>query len=113
MLPAVTTVQDEHLQQLKGVIIAGWQESREQVHQDIRSYWSFRDNMVVIDGIIMKGRHIVIPEALKQQTLDQLQVNHIGIDKTKLLVCESIYWANINNAIEKCIQNCTTCLTFQ
>ena len=61
------TAQDEHLQQVKGFIIAGWPGSKYQVHHDIRAYWSFRDDMAVIDGIIMKGRHIVIPEALKLQ----------------------------------------------
>ena len=41
-------------------------------------------------------------------------MNHMGIEKkTKLLVCESIYWANINHDIKKFIQNCITCLTFQ
>ena len=43
------TEQDEHLQWLKGYIIAGWTESKDQLHQDIRAYWSFRDDMAVID----------------------------------------------------------------
>ena len=51
----------------------------------------------------MEGRHIVIPEVLKPQSLDQLHINHMGIEKTKLLVCESIYWAYINNDIENYI----------
>ena len=29
----------------------------------------------------MKGRHVVIPEILKTQALDQLHVNHMGIEK--------------------------------
>ena len=37
----------------------------------------------------------------------------MGIEKTKLLVCKSKYWANINDDIENFIKNCTTCLTFQ
>ena len=95
------TALDEHLQQLKGFIIAGWPESKEQLDQDIRMYWSFRDDMTVIDDITMKGTYIVIPEVLKQQALDHLHINHMGIKKkTKLLACESIYWANINNDIE-------------
>ena len=61
----------------------------------------------------MKGRQIVIPTVLKQQVLDQLHTNHMGIEKTKLLMHESIYWANINTDIKKHIKNCTTCLEFQ
>ena len=48
----------------------------------------------------MKGRCIIIPERLKQQALDQLHVNHMGMEKTKLLACNSVYWVNINNDIE-------------
>ena len=33
--------------------------------------------------------------------------------KTKLLARECIYWININDDIEKYIQNCSTCLNFQ
>ena len=69
--------------------------------------------MVVIDAIIMKGRHVVIPEILKMQAVDQLHVNHMGIETNKLLACESVYWVNINVDIENHIKNCTTYLTIQ
>ena len=61
----------------------------------------------------MKSRHVLIPEILNTQTLDQLHMNHMGIEKTKLLALESIYWININDDIENFIRNCTTCLSFQ
>ena len=60
--------------------------------------------MAVIDGIIMKSRHVIIPEILKTQALDQLHINHMGIEKTKLLACESIYWVNIIDDIENFIK---------
>ena len=59
------TAQDKHLQQLKGYITAGWPESQDHLYQDIRAYWSFRDDIAVINSFIMKGRHVVIPEVLK------------------------------------------------
>ena len=80
-----TTTQDEHVQWFQGYIITGWPESKDHIHQDIRAYWSFKGDMAVIDGVIMKGRHIVIPEILKAQALVQLHISHIDIDKTKLL----------------------------
>ena len=36
----------------------------------------------------------------------------MGIEKTKLMACKSIYWTNIND-IEKHIKNHSTCLGFQ
>ena len=38
----------------------------------------------VIDGVVMMGRYIIIPVVQKQQVLDQLHLNHMGI-KTKVL----------------------------
>ena len=32
------TVQDEHLQHLKNIIIAGWPSTKDQLHIDIRPY---------------------------------------------------------------------------
>ena len=91
----------------KNNIISGWPTTKDQLHLDIRPYWSYKDDLAVIDGIVMKGRHIIIPKVLKQQALDQLHVNHMGIKKTKLLACKSIYWVNISNDIENYIKNCS------
>ena len=37
----------------------------------------------------------------------------MGIEKTKLLACEYVYWSHINADIEKYIEQCATCLEFQ
>ena len=59
----------------------------------------------MIDGIIMKGRHVIILEVLKAQALDQLHIDHMGIEKKpKFLAHESIYWVNINDDIENFIK---------
>ena len=58
----------------------------------------------MIDGVILRVRHVVIPESFQKQALDQLHLNHMGIEKTKPLAYESIYWININDDIEKHIK---------
>ena len=103
--------QDHHLQQLKNLIIAGWSDTKDELHADLRPYWSYK--LVVIDGIICKGRCIVIPNSLWQQVLNQLHTNHMGIEKTKLLACESVYWSSINADIKRYIKQCAMCLEFQ
>ena len=86
-----TTAQDEQLQHLKYIIITGWPNTKDQLHIDIRPYGSYKDDLAVIDGVVMKDRCIIIPESLKQQVLDQLHVNHMGIKKNKLFARESVY----------------------
>ena len=105
--------QDDHLQKLKNIIIAGWPDSKDEIMAELKPYWSYRDELVVIDGIILKGRHIIIPNSLRQQVLKQLHMNHMGIEKMKLLAHECVYWYSINADIEKYIKQCATCLKFQ
>ena len=75
------SAQDDHLQCLKGFIITGWPSTKDELHADLKPYWSYRDELAVIDIIVLKGRHIVMPNSLRQQILDQLHTNHMGIEK--------------------------------
>ena len=99
-----TTSQDEHLQHLKDHSMPGLSENRDQIPQDMRTYWIFWDDMAVIDWIIPRGRCIVIPETLQRWPLQQLHVNHMGIERTKLLVHKSIYYIGMNVDIENHIK---------
>ena len=93
--------QDNHLQKLKHFIITGWSYSKEEISEELKLYWSYRDKLAVINSIMLKGRHIIIPNSLKQQVLDQLHINHMGIEKMKLLAHKCVYWHSINADIEK------------
>ena len=42
--------QDQHLQCLMEYVIQEWPESKNKLLQDIRPYWTFRDDMAVIRG---------------------------------------------------------------
>ena len=104
---------DNHIQKLKYFIITGWPHSKDEISEELKLYWSYKDELAVINGIMLKGRHIIIPNSLRQQVLNQLHINHMGIEKTKLLACKCVYWPSINADIEKDIKQCTTCLEFQ
>ena len=97
--------QDHHLQKLKHFIITGWPDSKYEMSTELKPYWSYRDELVVIDGMILKGRCIIIPNSLRQQVLNQLHTNHMGIEKMKLLAHKCVYWHSINAVIEKTLNN--------
>ena len=65
---------DNHLQQLKGIIISGWPDSRDELHMNLQPYWSYRDDLAVIDGVILKGKCFIIPSSLKEQVLSYTQI---------------------------------------
>ena len=67
----------------------------------------------MIDGVILKGRCVVIPESLQKQVLEQLYVNHMGIEKTKPRAHEWNLVDNYQQWYWKAYKNCPTCLDFQ
>ena len=52
---------DPQMLMLKELIIQGWPKDIKQCPAPVRLYWNFRDELSIIDGIVVKGNHIVIP----------------------------------------------------
>lgn len=52
------TRKDSALNQLHKVIITGWPDSVKVLSPAIHSYWSYRDELSVNDGILLKGTRI-------------------------------------------------------
>ena len=65
-----------HLQKLKEHIIRDGSSSRGVLKQDMKHYWTFRAEIVIIDRITMKGKQAII-----QACLQKLHSNHICIEK--------------------------------
>ena len=103
------TQADPVLQQMIVVIVSGWPETIKEVPERLREYWSFRDELSVENGIILKGERVVIPEPLRQQILEKLHTGHLGIEKTKLRAKGIVYWPRINECIERLCRECQTC----
>ena len=101
------------LNALAEVIYTGWPESIKELPTDLRPYWSFRDMLGIEDGVIFKGKQVVIPSSMQPELLKQLHVGHQGIEKTRLLARETIYWPGINDDISKMIKTCPLCQEFQ
>ena len=57
--------QDSHIQKLKHFIITGWPNSKDEVSKELKPYWSYRDKLAVIHGMVLKHRCIIISNSLK------------------------------------------------
>ena len=107
------TAKDDTLSRLMKIIIAGWPDKFKDLHPVIRPYWSFRDELCVEDGVIMKGVRLIIPPTMQNYILQKLHEGHQGIEKSKLRAKDCVYWFNINAAIEEMVKKCHTCQEFQ
>ena len=78
------TGKDPLMQALKHQIIKGWPSIRSECSSNLQDFWNYRDELSVLDGLVLKGMRIVVPESCRNEILDQLHEGHFGIDRTKL-----------------------------
>lgn len=107
------TARDPTLNGLAQTIYAGWPETIQELPATLREFWSYRDELAVENGIIFKGRQVLIPEPLRPDILKQLHSGHQGIEKTRRLARESVYWPRINKDIELLCKSCELCQELQ
>ncbi|XP_064641926.1 uncharacterized protein K02A2.6-like [Lineus longissimus] len=107
------TSSDPVLQQLSEYIWRGWPAKQHDLPAPLRQFWSYRDELAMEDGILFKGKQVVIPETLRKNILEQLHDAHQGIEKTRRLARELVYWPNINKDVEDLVSKCSTCQEYR
>ncbi|CAC5394818.1 unnamed protein product [Mytilus coruscus] len=104
------TSKDDTLQTLTRLIIDGWPDEKNEVPKKVFEYWNFRDELSNVNGIILKGEKIIIPASMRKNMLNKLHEGHLGIEKTRKLARDSIFWPGINAKITDFIAKCSVCL---
>ena len=106
---AKETDKDETLIALKNVIIKGWPSMRSDCPHNLRKFWMFRDELSILNRLVLKGVSIVVPVQCQAEVLEKLHEGHFGIDRTKLRAKDTVYWPEINGDIEALIKSCEFC----
>ena len=103
------TSTDPVMKTLSEIIHGGWPENIKDLSVDVRTYWSFRDELSMQNGIILKGNQVIIPDQLRHNILEQLHASHQGIDKTKKLARECVFWSGMPKSVENICASCHLC----
>lgn len=103
------TADNPKLRAMIEFIRQGWPKNIKDLPKDLRPYWSFRDELATESGVIFKGRQVLIPDTMTADILTQLHVAHQGIEKTRRLARESVYWVKMNDDIERVCRLCSVC----
>ena len=106
------TQKDRELQLLTQQVKLGWPKKINEVDEQIKCYWSFREDITVTDDILVKGHRIIVPKSMHEYMLKQVHEGHFGMDKCNMRMSNCCYWPNVNKETEEMIRNCPTCLEF-
>ena len=78
----------------------------------MQPYWTFREEVTVEGGLILKGTRIVIPDKKWEAISKLIHDRHLGLNKCKLHANETVYWPGLNDQLEKLVLNCELCLKY-
>ena len=74
-----------------------------------QSYQKVKNDLTVVDKIVMRYNRIVIPQNLRKKALDLAHEGHLGIVKTKQRIRDKIWWPGIYKDVEQLVRGCYAC----
>ena len=97
----LATQEDVELVLLKHTIPQGWPSTIKEVPNVFQSYWTFKEEFTVEDGLVLKGTRIVIPIRKCEAVIKLMHEGHLGLNKCKLHAKDTVYWPGLNDQLEK------------
>ena len=107
----IATERDESLSCLKNTIMKGWPPNKDAEPNSLTPYFSYRDELTVHNGIILRGERIVIPAAMRPDIKVKLHAGHMGINSCLRRARELVFWPGKSSKIRQYIESCDTCET--
>ena len=107
------TANDTVLQALHKIVRSGWPESKTDLPDGLSVYWSFRDEITTVDGLLFKGSKLIVPKASQKRMLEDIHDSHLGIVKCKSRARDVIFWPGMSSQIEEMVSKCAICAELQ
>ncbi|KAJ0174696.1 hypothetical protein K1T71_009804 [Dendrolimus kikuchii] len=87
----------------------GWPHHKCQLPNEIKSYWSVKNDLFVVDGVLFKDNLVLIPKKMRNEMLKLIHEGHLGIDRCKRRARQVIFWPGMTRDIEMYVKRCVTC----
>ena len=87
----IATQEDDEFVLVKHTITQGWSHNIKDVPSIIQCYLTFREELTIEDGIILKGTRIVLPAKKWEAVLKLIHEGHLGLNECKLHAKETVY----------------------
>lgn len=91
----------------------GWPDFRGRLEEDVKPYFKIKDEITVLNDMLLKNNQILIPKTLRRIVLNKIHEGHMGVLRCQNLARQSVYWPNIYNDIEIMVSNCEICSKYK
>lgn len=93
------TYNDTQLQIVIGFISNGWPEYCEKVPEAVRVIYQVRGELSEVDGLVIRGSHIVIPTGMRKIILERIHDGHQGLVKSGEKANQSVWWPRMSDIV--------------
>ena len=107
------TSMDIAMSALYKVVKQGWPSDKALLPPEIRPYWSFRDEISIYEGVLLKPDQVIIPSLLRQEMLTKIHKAHQGADNSIRRAREILFWPAMPAAIRHACSTCGLCAQYK
>jgi hypothetical protein len=105
----LVNLQDPTSMKLTKIVRNGWPNSESSVPPEVKKYFPIRDELTVVDGVVMRGQRVVVPRPLVKTYIEKLHAGHPGIEATKRRARATVFWPNMDEELNDYVLKCSTC----
>ena len=97
------TSEDMTMRLLQTTIQTGWPDKISETPAELKAFWTYRDELSEVDGILLKGEKILIPQSLRSDMLNRIHSTHLGVIKCKERAKDVLFWPGMGRQIEETV----------
>ena len=107
------TSTDVELTDVLKYVECGWPKHRSNCAELSRRFWEFKDELSVVNGLLLRGQRIVVPRTLRGKYLDRIHYGHLGQTKCLQRARETVFWPGYTTDITNVVLSCDTCQKYR
>ena len=100
------TSQDSTFSQVITFTKKGWFSS---VPEELKPFWSHRNELSAFNDCLMWGIRVVVPAYLQERVLQELHVGHPGASKMNAVARSYLWWPGLDKCLEQRAKTCASC----
>ena len=85
-----------------------WPESKS-ISEAVRPFYHVASELSVEDGLLLRGRRMIIPATLQKEILQRIHTGHLGITKCREHARQSVWWPGLSTQLSQLIKSCKEC----
>lgn len=101
------------LQKLLHCVVSGWPSKKNEVPDELKTYYDIQDTLSHQSGVLLKGERIIIPKTLKGDIKSRLHASHLGYDSLMRRARQTVYWPGMSQEIKQMAETCAVCQEFK